>query len=205
MKKKAFTVSEMAIALVILGIVILACYSIFKTTTIHTNDPIIKRAFYMTETVVRELLSNDDTYYNEGETLCSSTDNNINYHGFDYSGTDKFIKLFQSKLNLDTHYNNTLDNFKTIDGIQWTHRDCCTSYPSDYCSADWSPGHVFEINVNPAQKSPCEAKYLTGTTTPICRNPNKFNIEIKANGHMRISPEHKYAIKAIQYIPFGAY
>ena len=142
--KKSFTLSEIMIAMTVLGIIIAACVPIIMNMTPNTNAIMIKKAYYATIDIVSNLV-NDHIYYPEGTTLSDITEvriagTNIN------TPTRKFSCLFASKLNLDTTNGHPgLTTFCTTgngiiytqDGMAWNMNNCPVS-GSDVCRIDIS-------------------------------------------------------------------
>ncbi|MDR1326910.1 MAG: type II secretion system GspH family protein [Heliobacteriaceae bacterium] len=122
--KKAFTLTELIIALVVLGILVaVVSPAIFKTRP-DKNKVMIKKAYYLTQDVVLSLI-NDDKFYPERPKCIQKNcawgfdwDNEVNYGGETYSGATKFQKLFASKLNIKSH-DDDYNVFTTNDGIGW--------------------------------------------------------------------------------------
>ena len=135
MKKiQGFTLSEILIALLVLGIIVAASVPLIMDLAPNKNAIMIKKAYYTTETIVNALI-NDTTYYPEYK------DDGTSYVGFDnreqvtspidatksINGGAKFPCLFASKLNIkdsihdDGACTNTagVKTVTTNDGMVW--------------------------------------------------------------------------------------
>ena len=124
--KKSFTLSEIVIALAVLGIIVAACVPIILNMSPNKNDIMIRKAYYTTEQIISDLI-NDENYFPDGD-LSNSDDYSI--AGVDNPSPDYKLRcLFASKLNLDTT-NSNFDNLSvacegndegTDDVILYTH------------------------------------------------------------------------------------
>ncbi|MBR1425762.1 type II secretion system protein [bacterium] len=126
MKKLAFTLTELMVALGVIGIVAAVLIPVIFNFMPDQNILMAKRAYYTTQEVVSDLI-NDDNCYPDKSTL-SGTDAKV---GFDFKSVDpgavcsgavttsadaKFIALFKSRLDLKS----SGTPFITKDGMEWT-------------------------------------------------------------------------------------
>ena len=129
-KRKGFTLTELMIALAVLGVLSAIVLPMLNGNTPSRNRMMMKKAYYTIEDVVRDLI-NDESLYPEVGT--SGT-----YVGFDNTdnactgsescgGNKKFPTLFAKKLNVDGDVsiilpttNSGRARFKTNDGMDWT-------------------------------------------------------------------------------------
>ena len=144
-KFKGFTLSEVLIALLVLGIIVSASVPVIMKLAPNKNVAMIKKAYYTTETIVNSLI-NDQYYYPDHSFHCQGgqTSGSTNpttggtcYYGFDYlaevqidnttnsssDATSKFACLFASKLNIKEDLEDVCDGsikeVTTLDGITW--------------------------------------------------------------------------------------
>ncbi len=126
-KLNGFTLSEILIAMLVLGIIIAASVPVILNLTPNKNGIMMKKAYYATETIIHSLV-NDAEYYPE-------TDDNTKYGfanqdsvtiagtGQSATGANKAKCLFASKLNikedLATVCNGTTTTVTTMDGMVW--------------------------------------------------------------------------------------
>ena len=117
---KGFTLSEILIAMLVLGIIVAASVPIILNLTPNKNVIMIKKAYYATENIIHSLI-NDQNYYPDMTANCIKSDGTLEnsgtnecYYGFDYapsainvpgvSGSvatgNKLQCLFASKLNI---------------------------------------------------------------------------------------------------------
>jgi len=145
-KTKGFTLSEILIALLVLGIIVSSSVPVIMKLAPNKNVAMIKKAYYTTETIVSSLI-NDPYYYPDQSIHCQGGKNSgdLNsetggtcYYGFDnpvqvyvnesiqtQNDADKKLRcLFASKLNIKEDLtaicNGTYTGYiNTMDGITW--------------------------------------------------------------------------------------
>lgn len=141
---KGFTLSEILIAMLVLGIIVAASVPVILNLTPNKNAIMIKKAYYATESIIHSLI-NDPNYYPDMTVNCIKSDGSLElsgrndcYFGFDYapngihvSGvtnevttTRKLQCLFASKLNIKEDLNSVcrqdgIDVVTTMDGMSW--------------------------------------------------------------------------------------
>ena len=98
MKKRAFTIAEVAVALIVFGIIAAAAYPVLSSLKPDNNMLMIKRAYYQAETVVEELINSP-----------------LYPPGTDFGA--EFPQRFQDKLNIASSESAT--KFQTADGTAW--------------------------------------------------------------------------------------
>ena len=145
MKFKGFTLSEVLIAMLVLGIIVSASVPVILKLAPNKNVAMMKKAYYTTETIVNGLI-NDQYYYPDSSIHCqggqasgatNATTGGVCYYGFDdrsavnvpdvgnVNGQHKFSCLFASKLNikdsLATFCTAAAANkeITTMDGMTW--------------------------------------------------------------------------------------
>lgn len=136
---KGFTLSEILIAMLVLGIIVAASVPVILNLTPNKNAIMMKKAYYATESIIHSLI-NDPNAYPDKTVYCDENGSNANggncYFGFEdqdeevyvsgvgkVSGMKKFRCLFASKLNIKEDLNNVcngdLEEVTTMDGITW--------------------------------------------------------------------------------------
>ncbi|MDR1168284.1 MAG: type II secretion system GspH family protein [Heliobacteriaceae bacterium] len=223
MKKSAFTLSEILIALTVLGVLIAITMPTVVSTIPSKNKAMIKKAYYTAENVVSELI-NDTTLYPDKTDKCTSADFDAascrygfddaaagTYEGASYTIANKFQKLFAAQLNI-TKYETDPSIFVTTDGLRW---DLTKATPTQWttpanAASVPSTGYIV-VDVNGSSEGPncCQGSNstagCTGTTTGCAKNctgndVNKFDrfcIEVKSNGKMNINSADTKAIEII--------
>lgn len=140
---KGFTLSEILIAMLVLGIIVAASVPVILNLTPNKNGIMMKKAYYATESIVHSLI-NDPNYYPDMTHNCLKSDGTLEnsgsnecYYGFDYAPTavkipgvtndvstsNKLLCLFASKLNIKEDLNNVCEGttiiVTTMDGMSW--------------------------------------------------------------------------------------
>ena len=176
---KGFTLSEILIAMLVLGIIVAASVPIILNLTPNKNVIMIKKAYYATENIIHSLI-NDQNYYPDMTANCIKSDGTLEnsgtnecYYGFDYapsainvpgvSGSvatgNKLQCLFASKLNikedLDQVCAGTITTVTTMDGMSWK-IDGLSNGPAD---------GTIQIDVDGINKG-VHAYHITPPTTP---------------------------------------
>lgn len=149
MKFRGYTLSEVLIALLVLGIIVSASVPVIMKLAPNKNVAMIKKAYYITESIVNGLI-NDPYYYPDNSIHCKdfansgtgSTNNNTGgtcYYGFDDGNSvrilneaiatpasdanTKFSCLFASKLNIKEDLasicDGSIQEVTTMDGMTW--------------------------------------------------------------------------------------
>lgn len=130
--KKSFTLSEIMIAMAVLGIIVAASVPIILNMSPNKNAIMLKKAYYTTQQIVSDLINNDILYPN-GDF---HEDNSLGT-GEDISEFAKFSCLFARKMNIDGSKLPTVDDFckrtenehanfilYTQDGMAWNFVGC---------------------------------------------------------------------------------
>lgn len=194
-KKKAFTLSELLIALGVIGILTAILMPIVFSLTPDQNALMAKRAFYTTETVISDLL-NDPTCYPKILSR-AGLDDGLGYYkckkwGGDENKTaltnennaDKLVTLFADRLDIKgsiTTEGNT-KSFKTKDGMKWTfsHFNFANNDPKSYV--------LLTVDVNGDKGPNCGQNSASGKCDENNRTKgfDKFTMKIFATGKIQI-------------------
>ena len=226
---KGFTLTELMVALAVLGILVAVVTPAIMKTRPNKNKMMIKKSFYATEQIVNSLI-NDEILYPDMRDFCDgsvSEDDNeycafgfdylepAKFEGYDYEGGYKFAALFKERLNVksnDVSSKETTDAtgvesdefypvFYTTDGIKW---DLTGT------KGAWEPQEGDELKVGTfdteCKASPENAGCgvisidANGEEGPnaLCTADNEdcdqYEIQILANGKLRINPDHARAV-----------
>ena len=109
--KKAFTLTEVLIAMAVLGIIVSASVPVILGMSPNKNAIMLKKAYYTTETIVNSLI-NDPELYNPEEGFNDTSQVNVN--GVNAVGPIKFRCLFASKLNINPSPEDNDDRIDTV-------------------------------------------------------------------------------------------
>ena len=168
--KKGFTLAELLIAMSIIAVISVILLPIMLRSRPNEEMLRFKKAYYLTERIVAELVQDDGLYpeTNAGAQFLGNT-STVNYKNRQYSGDKKFCELFATKMNRTS----ALDcNFTTSDGMSWT------VPPSSFAE---TTTHVnINIDVNGDRSPNCTYNAST------CANPDKFNISVYQDGRVAV-------------------
>lgn len=223
-KDNAFTLAEVMIALVVLGVIMALVLPVIMDAMPNKDKMMIKKAYYTTENVIHDLI-NDSNLYPDNSNFCNtrydSSGNAIEgtgptnpecYFGFDddrkvmhnnkvFEGDTKFPKLFREKLNVADA--NVIDDYKfvTNDGMKW---EIYTNNGSAFSGKDpaLNPALII-IDVNGDGDPNCIEDDPDSTQKKCNSNqdPDIFRINVYMNGKLTVD---SYDKKAAEFIKVGA-
>ena len=223
-KHLGFTLSELMIAMLVLGILLAVTMPIMSNKKVNQNKIFIKKAYYATSEVIAELI-NDESLYANLDGYCPET-GDTGYAGFDclptnttpsqnYYGklayqfanklyTIETVTLGSSNSGLSTEtYCNVLGidptssfcySFNTTDGIHWMFPGTQT-----FTKGDTTTAYTIGIDVNGIGVAP---DCFQGSTASGCSGKtdgfDQFRIKIYYDGRIEIPSTETWAIDAIQ-------
>lgn len=205
--KKGFTMSELMIAMAVLGILLAMVIPTLVNTRPDEFKMLTKKAYYVTEQVVSSLINDpvlypDNTMYCPtgsvpGETCTYGFDDtsSVTYNAETFSGNTKFAKLFAEQLNVvDTDETSGNYIITTSDGMTF---DFSTDTNSPV-KTPWTVGVAPKTNyrniiidVNGDKAPNCLE------TDTNCSRPDQFRIVIYSNGRIHIHEDDEIAIKNV--------
>lgn len=210
MRKKAFTMAEVMVVMAVLGILAAVMIPTIIKIRPNQNKIMFKKAYYVTERVVNELV-NDDALYADTDTLRPGFLNEDAPTDFPtISSVTKFCKLFANKLNtMGTPdcsigksspiaagaLNPNSGNFTTNDGITWhLPTDAYGGGTTTTFKKDFT--RIITVDVNGtstynAKTSP-NCIYVSAT---VCPDPDQFQIKVQHDGKIFID-----GTKEIEYL-----
>lgn len=214
-----FTLSELMIALTVLGILCATVLPAIVKTMPNQNKIMMKRAYYMTTTIVEDMINDPQLYpYSDDSGVINDGFNNIDsvtYGGKTYSGHTKFIDLFANHLNIDGEINTTCPSSGSSGGPTISpggggNRTYCRIFTTpDGMNWQLTTGYKLEINklvnsvlidVNGDKKPNC----LQGDTSAddACKKRtsdfDRFSMTISSDGTVKIPDTQTWAREAIQ-------
>ena len=212
-KLKGFTLTELMVAMGVIGILVAVVTPAIMKTRPNKNKMMIKKSFYTAEQIVSTLI-NDERLYPDMKEICDrgvvegedptkvycafgfDYDNSVRYEGETYAGNTKFADLFASRLNVKTE-DETNHIYYTTDGIKWD----LSQTVGAWTKGQDTPGK-FGDQTNAAGIGKITVD-VNGDEAPNCRESNEncsaddfdqYVIEILATGKMRIDPADAKAV-----------
>ncbi|AOR38590.1 hypothetical protein BHV42_04935 [Candidatus Melainabacteria bacterium MEL.A1] len=212
-KLKGFTLTELMVAMGVIGILVAVVTPAIMKTRPNKNKMMIKKSFYTAEQIVSTLI-NDERLYPDMKEICDrgvvegedptkvycafgfDYDNSVRYEGETYAGNTKFADLFASRLNVKTE-DETNHIYYTTDGIKWD----LSQTVGAWTKGQDTPGK-FGDQTNAAGVGKITVD-VNGDEAPNCRESNEncsaddfdqYVIEILATGKMRIDSTDAKAV-----------
>ena len=99
-KKNAFTLGEILVTLMIVGIIAALIIPIIKNIQPDRQKLMFKKAYTTVERIVTELINDDYLYSETSDKIGLDNTNNVEVNGNNYSGNTKFCRLFAMKVNI---------------------------------------------------------------------------------------------------------
>lgn len=222
--KKGFTLTELLIALAVLGLLIAILTPIIANLIPDQNALMAKRSYYAIQSLASDMLNNEACYPDNSQSTYKDSAGNYVYRriGFDdgygyadcvkWGGVensesiatensgDKFIVLFKNKLDVKKVGENAESSdkdalFETRDGLKW------------FISPDFSPNNqnkftrIF-VDVNGDEKPNCSEAHISGNqleTGENCQNRHEdfdiYSVKVYPDGKIEI--EDNWAVKAV--------
>ena len=203
---KGFTLTELMIALAVIGILVAVVTPAIMKTRPNKNKMMVKKTFYTTEQIVSTLI-NDERLYPDmrdvcGEGVVPGADPNVycaygfdyvesvTYEGVEYEGDTKFAELFKSRLNVKRDSAEDDLVFYTTDGVKWDLRETKGAWSAGAEPGDFNTGRKGTIIID-----------VNGDEEPNARQSDSdedsfdtYEIQILSNGKMRIDPADSRAV-----------
>ncbi len=208
---KGFTLTELMIALAVIGILVAVVTPAIMKTRPNKNKMMVKKTFYTTEQIVSTLI-NDERLYPDmrdvcGEGVVPGADPNVycaygfdyrepvTYEGVEYSGASKFAMLFKSRLNVKRDGASAYE-FYTTDGVKWNLQSTSRAWRN----AGVAPGNFDDGNAD-GNRIGTIIIDVNGDEEPNARQSDSdedsfdtYHIQILSNGKMRIDPADSRAV-----------
>ena len=179
MIKKGFTIAEMLVCLVIIGVISVMMLVSIKAKP-NENMVMFRKAYNLTSNNVYEMINNEE-YYSAENGFKDVGEPQVDIGGeprSNFKGLSKFCKIFSQYLNTqdipDCSSTKTLDaggNFTTLDGIVW-------SMPV----SDFSSEQIINVDLNGSALPNC-------TEGANCTDPDRFSIGITSYGKIKVPSE----------------
>lgn len=204
---KGFTLTELMVALAVIGILVAVVTPTIMKTRPNKNKMMIKKTFYTTEQIVATLI-NDARLYPDMREACDTSwkennsetedmycawgfdyDNEIRYEGETYSGDSKFPGLFKSRLNVKSGGD---DVFYTTDGVKWDVSGTKGAWIKKKYNSPEDAG-IGKILIDVNGDDPPNARQNASSADDF----DQYVIEVMATGKMKVAEEDT---KAIEYV-----
>lgn len=207
----AFTLTELLVALGVIGILCAILLPIIFSILPNQNTIMAKRAYYAVQTVIADMI-NDEACYPDKTNLsssvrrvgfddgfgyinCSEWNGNIDSEG---SAANKFVRIFTSKL--DVQEGEGTSTFTTKDGMQWAITNIGFGTKNDVDATAY-----ITIDVNGTESPNCtkkasEGSRILGKSEDGSRTKgfDVFTIGVKADGRLVISSDDTWASDAVK-------
>lgn len=220
---KGFTLTELMVALAVIGILVAVVTPAIMKNRPNKNKMMVKKTFYATEQIVNSLI-NDDILYPDMREACrvgaQPSDEDYIYcaWGFDYvyeadqegdiyEGENKFGALFKSRLNVSRNSGQQSGEgpngqdfypvFFTSDGVKWDLTDTIDAWDSEkdrvgtFDDQDANTAGVGTILIDVNGDEGPDQVCTNDEGTEDC---DQYEIQILANGKLRINPDHARAV-----------
>lgn len=219
MRNKAFTLTELLIALAVIGILIAILLPVIFNIMPDQNALMAKRAYHAIQTITSSLINDEACYPNKtqapedeiregfddgyGYADCTLWGGKYNESSIESENANsKFLTLFTNKLdvvNADGDSSVNLDSeteytFTTKDKIIWT----AQNMNLDHSNSD--PSIEFMIDVNGPDKPNCKSpEDSDGTNCSSKKDFDRFTVKIFADGKIDIAEEWAQKAVGIDY------
>lgn len=200
---KGFTLTELMIALAVIGILVAIVTPTIMKTRPNKNKMMIKKTYYTTEQIIATLI-NDARLYPDMREACETgaessenydcawgfdADDSVTYEGETFNGNTKFEGLFRSKLNVKSG-NGAV--FYTTDGVKWDLSGTEGAWTKRVVSGPQNAG-IGEILIDVNGDYGPNARENASSADEF----DQYVIEVMATGKMKVADEDA---KAIEYV-----
>lgn len=203
--KKGFTLSEVMIAMTVLGVLAAILVPTVMKTMPSANNVMFKKAYSSVEKSVSNMIS-DEANYPSGAiwnnvgvpTACQIGGLNVEcgFHNTEttQNGTmDKFFYFFKEQFNTTTDpvwtAGTHLGTFTTNDGIAWTVYVPATAFPLDNTVATgYTTFITFDVNQG-SKSTNCSQVAYSNPTISACTGttkPDTFRVQVRYDGKLLI-------------------
>lgn len=206
--KKGFTLSEVMVAIGVLGVLAAMLVPAIMNNAPDSNKIMFKKAYFSLESTVNDLINDDTNYPEDGTgTPCVDTSGvtvNCGFNTLTLAGTsvpagnNKFCYLLSDKMNTITSDCTTaIGTFTTTDGIYWQVRHSAQEFPVDNTLYNTQ----ITIDVNGAKSPNCSVVAFSNPATSACaagKAPDTFKVAIRYDGKIMVSASDTAAIAILQ-------
>lgn len=183
--KKGFSLGEMIITLGIVGFLAMVLLPVLKSILPNQEMLMFKKAYYITERSIAELVNDEDLYPESYEEDAKQYLGNVSSQvskGVTYAGNTKFCELFAAKINRSSEVSCTAKTFTdgslpvgtvaTTDGTVWI-------LPISSFESETEPENIY-IDVNGNKGPNC---FYNKTS---CKKPDRFTVKVYQDGRVEV-------------------
>lgn len=180
MPKRAFTMSEVLVTIVIIGVLAVILVPIIKHIVPNKSQMMFKKAYYVTETSISSLINDNGLYPDDAVNPGFANTAAVTVNGVVYNNPAlKFCQAFASKANISGPVDCTKPfNFTTNDGIVW-------SLPTGSFSTASSQVITVDVVGGTTIKTKDSPNCFYDAST--CTNPDQFHINIFNDGKILLT------------------
>lgn len=180
-KKRAFTLGEVLVTLMIVGIIAALIIPIIKNAQPDKQKLMFKKAYTNVERVVTELVNDDDLYPDTGDYSGLDNTSNVEVNDTTYGGNTKFCQLFVMKVNViddeDIHCPATPGGNGTYSTPSFITADSIAYYLP---STDFATNATITVDTNGDKEPNC---FYNAST---CQKPDMFEIIVGPDGKVGV-------------------
>lgn len=182
-KKRAFTLGEVLVTLMIVGVIAALIIPIIKNAQPDKQKLMFKKAYTNVERVVTELVNDDDLYPDVGDYMGFDNTNAVTVNGISYSGNTKFCNLFAMKVNVVEEVQNPADCPKNPGGNG-------TYNTPSFITADsiayYLPSTTFATNATITVDTNGDKEPNCFYNATSCKKPDMFEIFVGPDGKVGV-------------------
>ncbi len=183
--KKGFSLGEMIVTIGIVGFLAAVLLPVLKSILPNQEMLMFKKAYYITERAIAELVNDEDLYPESYEPDAKQYLGNVSRQmskGKAYEGSTKFCELFAAKINRSSEVSCTNKTFTdgqkpegtvaTTDGTVWI-------LPVSSFDSETEPEDIY-IDVNGSKGPNCAYNKTS------CKKPDRFNVKVYQDGRVEV-------------------
>jgi len=218
--KKGFTLSEVMVAIGVLGVLAALLIPAIMSNSPDTSKVMFKKAYFNLERTAEELINDDINYPANHTNSANGIERGFNYAEATTNGAkNKFCYLLSDKLNTisescQSSAASGTGTFTTTDGIVWTiyvpYSDATaiadadvvtanTQFPVSNTTAYYTT--TITVDVNGAKKPNCSVVAFSNPTTTACTantSPDTFKIDVRYDGKLKLDVLDTAAVLILQ-------
>ena len=180
-KKRAFTLGEVLVTLMIVGVIAALIIPIIKNAQPDKQKLMFKKAYTNVERVVTELVNDDDLYPDVGDYMGLDNTNAVTVNDISYSGNTKFCQLFAMTINVVDDEN---INCLATPGGNGTYNE--PSFITADSVAYYLPSTSFDANATITVDTNGDKEPNCFYNATSCKKPDMFEILVGPDGKVGV-------------------